>query len=215
EGGVHGATRVDGVSYRYNPKGARVAGPEGVVDYTSFDLPRTITNAGRTTRFQYDAGQHRAFKKTPDGASTSYAGELYEKRDDGVHVTHIFHVLGIADVEWQADRRGTILDRRVTYLHGDHLGSVTEVTGASAPTKHLRFDPFGKRIDPSVPSAAGEGPAGVTSGFAGLEHDDELGLVNMRGRMFDPKIGRFLSADPLIPNATTSQGFNRYSYVYN
>ena len=41
------------------------------------------------------------------------------------------------------------------------------------------------------------------------------GLIHMNGRVYDPIIGRFLSADPFIPNPMSTQSFNRYSYVQN
>lgn len=35
----------------------------------------------------------------------------------------------------------------------------------------------------------------------------------MNGRVYDPRIGRFISADPFVPFALDSQSLNRYSYV--
>jgi hypothetical protein len=37
----------------------------------------------------------------------------------------------------------------------------------------------------------------------------------MNGRVYDPLIGRFMSADLTIPNPRNLQSFNRYSYAYN
>lgn len=37
----------------------------------------------------------------------------------------------------------------------------------------------------------------------------------MNGRLYDPVLGRFISADPYIQDASDGQGFNRYSYVNN
>jgi hypothetical protein len=37
----------------------------------------------------------------------------------------------------------------------------------------------------------------------------------MNGRVYDPTLGRFLSADPFIDGADDSQSYNRYSYVNN
>jgi hypothetical protein len=37
----------------------------------------------------------------------------------------------------------------------------------------------------------------------------------MNGRVYDPALGRFTSADPLIDGVFNSQGWNRYAYVHN
>ncbi len=37
----------------------------------------------------------------------------------------------------------------------------------------------------------------------------------MNGRIYDPKLGRFLQADSSIDGVTSTQGYNRYSYVHN
>jgi len=37
----------------------------------------------------------------------------------------------------------------------------------------------------------------------------------MNGRVYDPLVARFLSADPLIQDPEHSQSYNRYSYVWN
>ncbi|WP_437893478.1 RHS repeat domain-containing protein [Sorangium sp. So ce124] len=38
----------------------------------------------------------------------------------------------------------------------------------------------------------------TTQGFTGHESDDELGLVNMKGSIYDPRIGRILTTDPIV-----------------
>lgn len=44
---------------------------------------------------------------------------------------------------------------------------------------------------------------------------DQANLIHMGGRVYDPRIARFLSADPLVQAPELSQSFNRYSYVMN
>ena len=68
---------------------------------------------------------------------------------------------------------------------------------------------------PRIPQPARRRPATFRIGFTDQEHDDELGLINMQGRVYDPRIGRFLSADPFVASPLTSQGYSRYSYVLN
>ena len=37
----------------------------------------------------------------------------------------------------------------------------------------------------------------------------------MNGRVYDPRLGRFLSPDPIVGDPTSSQSWNLYSYVGN
>src|SRR5262249_12000721 len=53
------------------------------------------------------------------------------------------------------------------------------------------------------------------SRFTGHEHLDNLSLVHMNGRVYDPYLGRFLSADPFVPHPQLTQSYNRYSYTRN
>ncbi len=39
--------------------------------------------------------------------------------------------------------------------------------------------------------------------------------IHMNGRIYDPKLGRMLQADPFVQSPTNSQSLNRYSYVLN
>ncbi|MBK7203037.1 MAG: hypothetical protein IPH87_21300 [Anaerolineae bacterium] len=41
------------------------------------------------------------------------------------------------------------------------------------------------------------------------------GLYFYNARYYDPSLGRFASADTLIPNPGNPQSLNRYSYVLN
>ncbi|WP_437733431.1 FG-GAP-like repeat-containing protein [Sorangium sp. So ce1335] len=59
------------------------------------------------------------------------------------------------------------------------------------------------------------GISDVRTGFTGHEHDDELGWINMQGRVYDPSLRRFLTSDPVIPSPLTVQGYNPYAYVLN
>ncbi len=45
--------------------------------------------------------------------------------------------------------------------------------------------------------------------------DGGIGLVNMNARIYDPELGRFMSADSVTPSIYMSQSLNRFSYVLN
>ncbi len=83
--------------------------------------------------------------------------------------------------------------------------------------ERLAYDPWGKRRFVSgLPDAFGNiVPLTTDRGFTMHEHLDEMGLIHMNGRVYDPYVGRFLSADPYIQDASNLQSFNRYSYVLN
>ena len=55
----------------------------------------------------------------------------------------------------------------------------------------------------------------TTRGFTGHEMLDAVGIIHMNGRIYDPTLGRFMQADPVIQFPNYSQSRNRYSYVLN
>ncbi|MEM7613000.1 MAG: RHS repeat-associated core domain-containing protein, partial [Pseudomonadota bacterium] len=82
------------------------------------------------------------------------------------------------------------------------------------------FDPWGKRRVATNWNDFGSPGVFMTNtylarGYTGHEHLDHLGLIHMNGRVYDPELGRFLSADPNIQFPESTQGFNRYTYVGN
>ena len=52
-------------------------------------------------------------------------------------------------------------------------------------------------------------------GFTDHEGLHRTGFVHMNGRVYDPRIGRFLQPDPVVAAPHHSQGHNRYAYVAN
>ena len=104
----------------------------------------------------------------------------------------------------------------------DHLGSmVAEITlggTAASPTVLVSsltihgFGPWGNaRNGSTIASQLADGQRG----FTGHEHLAELGIIHMNGRLYDPVLGRFLQADPIIQAPHNAQSHNRYSYVLN
>ena len=82
------------------------------------------------------------------------------------------------------------------------------------------YDPFGKtrNLNGSDIASATTMPApSVRRGFTGHEMMPEFagGLIHMNGRIYDPNLGRFMTADPNIQSAGYSQSYNRYSYGFN
>jgi RHS repeat-associated protein len=103
------------------------------------------------------------------------------------------------------------------YFTTDHLGSVAVITDElGAVVERLSFDAWGKRRHADgTDDPSGTITSQTSRGFTGHEMIDEVGLVNMNGRVYDPEIGRFMSADPFVQDPTNTQSLNRYSYVGN
>ena len=101
------------------------------------------------------------------------------------------------------------------YFHTDHLGSVDTITNETGGVvQRLSYDAWGKRRNTNGTDATSI-TAQTTRGFTRHEHDDEVGLVNMNAREFDPLLGRFITPDTIIQCPYSSQGMNRYTYVNN
>ena len=107
------------------------------------------------------------------------------------------------------------------YILKDNLGSWVTITDANGiEEQQMSFDAWGNRRDPQTwanytNNDAFEEPM-FDRGFTGHEHLYSFGLINMNGRMYDPVMSSFLSADRYVQNPWSAQGFNRYAYcMYN
>jgi RHS repeat-associated protein len=109
----------------------------------------------------------------------------------------------------------------IRYLTTDALGSVDRmIDSAGASLANLSFSAFGSRRGSAWQGGPSSGDQtqirnATRRGFTWHEHLDNVGLVHMNGRVYDPAIGRFASADPFIAAPYDSQSLNRYSYVGN
>jgi len=107
------------------------------------------------------------------------------------------------------------------YLTTDHLGSTEAVLNAAGTVlARTSFAAWGARRGSNwqgVPSQPEWQAIADTTrrGYTGHEHLDNVLLVHMNGRVYDPAIGRFISADPFVDGVEGSQGWNRYGYVHN
>jgi RHS repeat-associated protein len=106
----------------------------------------------------------------------------------------------------------------LSYLHNDHLGSIVAITDESgAVVERLAYDPWGRRrfTDGKADQLDSLKGQKTDRGYTEHEHLDEMGLIHMNGRVYDPLVGRFMSADDVISDPYAIQAFNRYSYVWN
>lgn len=154
----------------------------------------------------------------PDSLGLSYEKEV---KANGLIEHKHYLTAGGESFALHTQREGTLNGtpaKSVSYFHHDHLGSLAAITNeAGAVVERLAYDPWGKRRQVDGPSDPnGSLTSSVTKrGYTMHEHMDEMGVINMNGRVYDPAIGRFLTADPYIQSPGDLQSYNRYSYVLN
>ncbi len=100
----------------------------------------------------------------------------------------------------------------LNYLLGDHLGSqaltLTSAGVRLTTNTELRYYPYGV-----ARYTAGTTPTSYN--FTGQRKDSGSGLLFYNARWYDPQIGRFLSADTIVPSPGDPQSLNRYAYMLN
>ncbi len=195
-----------GESYGYDPNGNMVTRVEGGSTYNqSFDTYNrlvSVTVGGQTTQFLYDPDGNLVKKIKPDGSKTLYIGGVYEvDKTSGGSVTGTKTYYPVAG----AMRIGSTL----YFALKDHLGSASVVTDAAGTiVGEDRFYPFGE-------TRFTTGIMQTDKLFTGQREMAGLGIYHYGARFYSPKLGRFLSADSIVPGYDNPQNLNRYSYVLN
>jgi RHS repeat-associated protein len=113
----------------------------------------------------------------------------------------------------QSNQEGTM-----HYVYTDYLGSIRCITDSMGNSeKILGFDAWGNRRDPltGMPDTSAYANLLTPRGYTGHEHLDEVGLINMNGRVYDPQLGIFISPDNFIQAPDFTQNYNRYGYCLN
>ncbi len=180
---------------------------------------------GRT--FSYDAENRQVqFDPHVSGvAATTYQydgdGRRVRKSDGTIYV---YNAMGQLAAEYNGTQPGS----GTSFLTSDHLGSPRLITDRDANVK-VRHDylPYGEEIGWNQGTYVSYGNRSAIAGygvsdpvpqkFTGKERDSESGLDNFLKRYHASSMGRFMSPDPLMASASTSdpQTWNRYAYVRN
>ncbi len=176
----------------------------GTVWTQTFDGENRLTvvsGQGSVFSYQYDGDGNRVKQVHPDGTFTIYIAGLYEVTYSGTGA--------LLDTKVYYAFAGKVVAMRdnstLYYLHTDHLGSTRVVTGGTGRAVSLNaYYPFG-----ASKYASGARPTDMD--FTG-QRLDATGLNFYNARYYDSAIGRFISADTVVPDPGGSQGFNRYAY---
>jgi len=183
-------TKTGGWDYDWNPENLMTAAKLNGNPQESY----TYDGLGRRVKVDGAAGSGVWMVSIIAGMDT-----IYEKDQSGAVTKYVYaNGMRIAKIT----PSGT-----VHYYLGDHLGSTRKVLDASRNTIFsTEYEPFGK-------------PYSVTGTeaykYTMEKHDDPTGFVYLRARQYDPDLGRFVSADPVLGVPAFPQTLNRYTYVVN
>jgi RHS repeat-associated protein len=152
------------------------------------------------------------------GVRRVHVGPLYTRTDEAGAQRHDHYILLPHGLKARLTVATPGAAPTLRYVHDDILGSAVLLTGESgAPAARASYTHLGELRHPDWQDPGAPEPADPDLGFTGHIGDADLGLglVHMGGREYDPRAGRFLTADPFLPGLTNLQAFNRYGYVLN
>ncbi len=206
-------------TFGYDANGNMTQGDGRTIAFDNLDRPTQVVDGTYTTQFRYapDGDRYVQSAKSTDTINEYYLGKTYERIEGGALPIDRTYVSGPVMIV----REGPV--REVRYRHLDRLGSLDAVTDAGAHEDvgdAHGYDAFGKPRARDWQSSGDQMQPGARQytterGFTGHEHLDDLYLIHMNGRMYDYRLGRFLSVDPFISGPVGSQSINPYSYIGN
>jgi RHS repeat-associated protein len=191
----HAVTQIGSTTYTYDANGNMNVGTNPTWDVEN--RLTAVTKNGVTDNSTYDGDGNRV-KKTEGSTTILYVNQYYEKNlTSGEITTHYY--LGKKEI---AQRKGSTL----SYIYQDSLGSTSVMSNSvGASTGSIKYFSFGLTRSGSVTT-----DKGFTS-----QRLDNTGLYYYGARYYDPMIGRFISADTIVPNPMNPQSLNRYTYCLN
>ena len=222
--GSHAVSAVGAYNYKCDMDGNIVGGSTLTAVFDGENRPKSMTRTPIAPMTQSGTMQ---WVYTPTGQidvetsseGTRYFGpQGYEQIGSGASATQKYEIGPV--VVTRTNNANDIL----TVTLRDRLGSTMNAIEDGTSTARA-YDAFGKARNGNftdrangtlnLTSAALPGTLQTIHGFTQHDHADDVALVHMNGRIFDPNLGRFLQVDPIIQSPANSQSLNPYSYVGN
>ena len=172
----------------------------------------------KTATFTYAADGQR--RKMVVGSTTTIYCDDYQVNKTGSTEQRLHYIsgpAGLCALIVQNYSNGSLASRATYYLQTDYQGSIIAAYNSNGTLyKRFAYDPWGRRRNGSNwTNYQTDTETLITRGYCGHEHLDDFGTINMNGRIYDPRLGRFLSPDPYVQAPYNSQNYNRYSYCLN
>jgi RHS repeat-associated protein len=200
--------------YAYDAAGNTVSretgGDKQTLTWTPEGRVAEVENAdGTGAHYLYGADGSRLISKTAAG-TTLYLGHTEITVPAGSDTAEATRYIGLG-----GGHQAVITeDGTTTFTLADHHGTGNlAVNAATQAVTQRRTLPFG------TPRAGTEDPGAAawpsSRGFVGgIDDTKTTGLVSLGAREYDPELGRFISADPLM-DLTDPQQVNGYAYAHN
>jgi RHS repeat-associated protein len=202
-----GGTAAD--SYGYDPSGnmsTRTVG--GDTDTFTWDAEgrlASVSGPAGDTSLVYDADGERLIRHDPKGSTLYLAsGEVrLDKATDTASTTRYYDFNG-STVAMRTNSSS------VEFLMSDPHGTASvSVDGLEGTVSRRYMDPFGNQRGAKSPTWEPN-----ARGFVNGVEDASTGLTHLGAREYDPKLGRFISVDPLL-DLMAPQTLNGYRYGNN
>ena len=193
----HAVTNAGGTSYGYDANGNLTSRAGATIAWSSYNLPTTINAPnGTSAQFAYtpDRARWRQISAYAGGTETTiYVGGLLEKLTTSAG-TRWKHLIPTPSGQVQVVRRSDGTSESL-YVVTDHLGSTDAVLDAAGGVlMRASFDVHGARRGSNWQGTPTTGDwqaieATTRDGYTGHEMLDNVNLVHMNGRVFDPAVG--------------------------
>jgi RHS repeat-associated protein len=219
----HAVTTAGSWALAYDANGNMSSRAGSALSWYSYNLPNLINYGSSYAQFSYNANHQRWKQVANYGGTletTHYIGGLLEILQRASAPTEYRHQIPAGSSLAIFTRRSDNTSATY-YATSDHLGSADLVLDASATVlTRESYTPFGARRGSNwqgLPTTADYTAYGNTTrrGFTGHEMLDSVQLVHMGGRVYDPYLGRFTSADSVIQSLAATASINPFSYAWN
>ncbi|MGU9978245.1 MAG: RHS repeat-associated core domain-containing protein, partial [Candidatus Oxydemutatoraceae bacterium WSBS_2016_MAG_OTU14] len=201
-------TSFNNEDYQHDAMGNLVVAGDFSAQWGSMHNPLQMQRGKHKVTHRFDADGHIVARNFSTGKAIYHGGDLYTEIHDGTDINRCGKIYAgkvIAAIYCVKNQQTD----QVYYLHRDVLGSIDTVSNQQGRLlARFEYEPFGQRRHQ-------QGQLPIDLGYTGHEHYSELGLIDMKGRWYDPQRGQFLSPDPNIPSPLATQSYHQYSYALN
>ena len=161
---------------------------------------KKVQDPSNTVQFLYDADGMRTVKHSKEG-ETLYYNTWWSETEDLPGFRRSKHIyLGSERIVSRLSIEGVgpnYEDLNTYYYHPDHLGSVHSVSDAEGnPYERIEYTPYGEMWIEIREDANTKDLNYIPYRFTSKEWDSETGLYSFPARYFEPKLSRWMSADP-------------------